>query len=300
MKHVHYLVLVVSISLATGCGSNQKTSDAYGNFESTEVTVSSEVAGRLVRLDVTEGQRLQAGSVIGLVDTTQFALRRDELRARRAAVRARFPSVVAQEDVLKTQRNVAARELERFENLVSQGAATAKTLDDLRGQLEVLDSQIANARAANPPIMAELSVMDAQLASLEDQIGRARLVNPVNGVVLTTFASESELTSPGRPLYRIAALDTLELRAYVSGAQLPRVILGQEVTVIVDYDESSNQTLRGTISWISSQAEFTPKFIQTKEERVSLVYAVKVRVPNPDGVLKLGMPGEIRFAETGP
>ncbi len=300
MKHVHYLVLVVSISLATGCGSNQKTSDAYGNFESTEVTVSSEVAGRLVRLDVTEGQRLQAGSVIGLVDTTQFALRRDELRARRAAVRARFPSVVAQEDVLKTQRNVAARELERFENLVSQGAATAKTLDDLRGQLEVLDSQIANARAANPPIMAELSVMDAQLASLEDQIGRARLVNPVNGVVLTTFASESELTSPGRPLYRIAALDTLELRAYVSGAQLPRVILGQEVTVIVDYDESSNQTLRGTISWISSQAEFTPKFIQTKEERVSLVYAVKVRVPNPDGVLKLGMPGEIRFAGTGP
>lgn len=300
MKHVHYLVLVVSISLATGCGSNQKTSDAYGNFESTEVTVSSEVAGRLVRLDVTEGQRLQAGSVIGLVDTTQFALRRDELRARRAAVRARFPSVVAQEDVLKTQRNVAARELERFENLVSQGAATAKTLDDLRGQLEVLDSQIANARAANPPIMAELSVMDAQLASLEDQIGRARLVNPVNGVVLTTFASESELTSPGRPLYRIAALDTLELRAYVSGAQLPRVILGQEVTVIVDYDESSNRTLRGTISWISSQAEFTPKFIQTKEERVSLVYAVKVRVPNPDGVLKLGMPGEIRFAETGP
>ena len=299
MKHIHYLLLFVGISLAA-CGADQQTSDAYGNFESTEVTVSSEVGGRLVRFDVTEGQALRAGSQIGLVDTSQFSLRRDEILARRAAVRARFPGVVAQQDVLKTQRAVAARELDRFENLVSEGAATAKTLDDLRGQLQVLDSQIASVRAANPPIMAELSVLDAQLATLEDQIQRARLVNPVSGIVLTTFASASELAAPGRPLYRIAPLDTLELKAYVSGAQLPQVILGQDVTVIVDADASSNQAFRGTISWISSQAEFTPKFIQTKEERVSLVYAVKVRVPNPNGVLKLGMPGEIRFGGSNP
>ncbi|MFT4605677.1 MAG: HlyD family secretion protein [Rhodothermales bacterium] len=297
MKHVNYMVLAAGIALA-GCGSDQQTSDAFGNFESTEVTVSSEVAGRLVHLNVTEGQRLEAGAAVGLVDTTQFALRRDELRARRAAVRARYPSVAAQEDVLRTQRVVASRELDRFENLVSEGAATSKTLDDLRGQIQVLDSQLATVRASNPPIAAELNVLDAQLASLEDQLGRARLVNPVSGVVLTTFASQSELTSPGRPLYRIAPLDTLELRAYVSGAQLPQVRLGEEVTVIVDADEVSNQTLTGTVSWVSSQAEFTPKFIQTKEERVSLVYAVKVRVANPDGVLKLGMPGEIRFAGT--
>lgn len=297
MKHVNYLVFSLGLAVV-GCGSDQSTSDAYGNFESTEVTVSSEVAGRLIQFDVTEGQSVQAGSVIGLVDTTQFALRRDELRARRAAVRARFPGIVAQEEVLRTQRAVAARELDRFQQLVSEGAATTKTLDDLRGQLEIIDSQIASTRAANPPIMAELGVLDTQLELLEDQIHRARLTNPVTGVVLTTFASESELTSPGRPLYRIANLDTLELRAYVSGAQLPQIRLGEEVTVIVDSDASSNQTLRGTISWIASQAEFTPKFIQTKEERVGLVYAVKVRVPNPDGTLKLGMPGEIRFARS--
>jgi HlyD family secretion protein len=188
---------------------------------------------------------------------------------------------------------VAERELERLQRLVADGAATEKQVDDLSGQIEVLDQQMASVRTANAPVFAELDVLSAQIAQVEDQVARARVTNPIPGVVLNTFVQESETTGPGRPLYAIARLDTLELRAYVSGAQLSEVRLGGRVTVIVD--DPAGATREGRVSWVSSQAEFTPKLIQTREERVSLVYAFKVRVPNLNGALKIGMPAEVVF-----
>ncbi|MFT5142605.1 MAG: HlyD family secretion protein [Rhodothermales bacterium] len=282
--------------LMAGCAAEPSTSDAYGNFESVQTTVSAEIGGRLTSFSVAEGQRLSAGQVVAQVDTVQLVLQRARLEAGQRAVRARFPGIAAQEGVLRTQRVVAQRELARLQRLVAGGAATEKQVDDLSGQIEVLDQQVASARTANAPVFAELDVLAAQIVQIEDQVARAQVTNPVPGVVLTTFVQESEITGPGRPLYAIAQLDTLELRAYVSGAQLSEVRLGGRVRVIVD--DPGGQPREGRVSWVSSQAEFTPKLIQTREERVSLVYAFKVRVPNLDGALKIGMPAEVVFQPT--
>lgn len=293
MKSIHCLIAGL---LLAGCSADTEQADAYGNFESTEVTVASEIGGRLIQFQAVEGALLEAGTVVAVVDTAQLALKRAELEARRAAVRSRYPGIAAQEAVLETQRGVAQKELARFEDLASDGAATTKTLDDIRGQIDVLDAQIQAVRASNPPVFAELGVIDTQVSALEDQIARATILNPVRGVVLTTFAEPSELTAPGRPLYRVAPLDTLDLRAFISGAQLAEFRLGDEVEVTFDAGGSTLDTLPGRISWIASEAEFTPKLIQTREERVGLVYAIKIRVPNANGLLKIGMPGEVRLA----
>lgn len=290
------LAAVILLVLPTvGCKGGQERSDAYGNFEATEILVASEVPGRLVRFGVGEGDVLDAGVPVAVVDTTQLVLRRVQVLAQKAAVRSRLGSVAAQVAVLEEQKRVAEREMARVEGLLADGAATTKQRDDVDGQLAVLDRQIQSIRTQNAPIFAELDVLDAQLAVLEDQVRRSRILNPVRGTVIAVYAEESELTAAGRALYRIAPLDTLTLRAYVSGAQLPHVPLGSRVDVLVDEDRETNRALEGTVTWIASEAEFTPKPIQTKEERVDLVYAIKVRVPNPDGRLKIGMPGEVRF-----
>ena len=294
-----FLPAVVALALA-GCGAGDDRSDAYGNFEATEVLVSAESPGRIQRIDVREGDLVEAGREVALIDTVQAALSRDQVLAQRAAVVSRLAGVSAQIDVLEEERRVAARNLARIEALLADGAATRKQLEDAEGQMDVLDRQVEAARTQYAPIRAEVDVLDAHLAVLEDQIRRCHVVNPVTGTVLVTYAEASELAAPGKPLYRVASLDTLELRAWVSGALLPHVRIGQSVTVLIDEDEDTDRTLEGTITWISSEAEFTPKLIQTKEERVSLVYAFKVRVANPDGRLKIGMPGEVRFEEPVP
>lgn len=289
---------ILSVGLALtlmGCGTGDERSDAYGNFEATEVLVSAESAGRLLRMDVREGDLLQAGREVVLVDTLQLALSRAQLRAQRKAVVARLSGVSAQLAVLEEQRRVAEKDRDRVEGLASDGAATQKQMDDVRGQMLVLDRQIEAARTQYEPIRAEADVLDARLAILEDQIRRCHVLNPVTGTVLSTYAEASELTAPGKPLYKVARLDTLELRAWVSGARIPRVRIGQAVTVLVDENERENRSQTGVVSWIASEAEFTPKLIQTKEERVNLVYAFKVLVANPDGWLKIGMPGEVLF-----
>lgn len=285
----------LALSVAA-CTAGDDGSDAFGNFEATEVLVSAEVPGRLVRLAVREGDAVEAGVEVGLVDTLQLSLRADQVRAQRAAVRSRLAGVTAQIGVLEEQRRVAERERARFEALLADGAATGKQMDDVDGQMRVLDRQIASARTQYDPIRAEMEVLDAQLATSVDQIRRSRIVNPVAGTVLATYAEPSEMTAAGRPLYKVARLDTLDLRAYVSGAQLPHVRIGQRVTVLIDEDADSERSLEGVVTWIAAEAEFTPKLIQTKEERVSLVYAIRVRVPNPEGRLKIGMPGEVDFA----
>ncbi len=288
-------VLIVWAAGLTGCRNNEDVSDAYGNFEATETLVSSEATGRLLTFDVEEGQMLDAGAVVGLVDTTQLALQRAQLRASREAVRTKRRSVRAQIAVLEAQKKVALTEKARIEKLLESEAAPRKQWDDILGQLDVLDRQIQSVRTQTATIEAEIAALDAQIDQVEDRLARSRIVNPVAGTVLVTFAEPHELTAAGKPLYKIADLDVMDLRAYVSGAQLPHLRLGERVTVLIDENRTENRVLEGEVTWIASEAEFTPKLIQTKEERVNLVYAFKVRVPNPEGVLKIGMPGEVRF-----
>ena len=297
-RHAPSFLRLASLLIAAGtagCASDDGNSDAYGNFEATEVLISSEAAGPLLTFDVSEGTVLAAGQTVGHVDTVQLALQRDQLRAGREAMLSRIDGVLAQIRVLEEQRRVATVELDRVKRLLESRAATEKQLDDLEGQIAVIDRQIASTRSQNATIRKEIEAVDAQILQLEDRIRRSLIVNPVDGTVLVKHAEAYEQIGVGSPLYKIADLSTLFLRAYVSGDQLPGLSLGQAVTVLLDKDRTENQSLEGVISWIASDAEFTPKTIQTKEERVDLVYAFKVRVANPEGLIKIGMPGEVRF-----
>ncbi len=295
MKHLSWLI--GWMLLIAGCAGNGERSDAYGNFEATEVTVSAEVSGTLERFSVQEGTRLTARTNVGLIDTTQLALKRRQLRAQRAAARTRTDQVRGEIDVLETELDVARTEQARTERLVADNAATQRQLDDITGRVRVLERRIQATRVQLRTIRDEIAALDASIAQVDEQIRDSELVAPMSGIVLTTHAEAHELVQPGAPLYTVADLDTLTLRAYISGAQLPSVRLGQPVTVLVDKNKTENQAVDGTVSWIAEEAEFTPRMIQTKEERVNLVYAIKVRVPNPDGLLKIGMPGEVRFAD---
>lgn len=289
-------VIVFSVVqiVISGCSDNGK-SDAYGQFEATETTISTEASGKLLRFTVEEGSDLEADQQVGLVDTTKLVLQRDELQARLESIRSRIENINAQVEVQKSELETAQNDLSRIQALKKDGAATQKQLDDAEARVRTILKQINALQTQKQSVRAEINATQAQIAQLEDQIDDAKLINPVNGTVLTTFVEPYEIVQKGQPLYQIANLDTLELRIYVSGAQLPSVKLGQDVEVLVDKNAEENRTTTGRISWIASQAEFTPKMIQTKEERVTQVYAVKVKVPNPDGILKIGMPGEVNF-----
>lgn len=292
----NFLALALTFTLFLGCGKEKNNADAFGNFEANEVIVSAETAGRLIRFQVDEGQDLLPGMEIGIVDTTQLSLQMDELGARRRAVGSRTSNVVAQMDVLTQQMEVIEKEKLRVENLVKAGAATPKQLDDIKGQLEVLSTQKRSISAQNLPVVNEIEAIDVQAERLQDQIKRSHIVNPIKGKVLVKLAEASEVVGPGKPLYRIAPMDSLYLRAYLSGSQLASVKVGQTVTVRIDNGEKGYHSYPGRITWIADQAEFTPKIVQTKEERVNLVYAFKVLVMN-EGQLKIGMPGEVLFAD---
>ncbi|MDF9798279.1 HlyD family secretion protein [Catalinimonas alkaloidigena] len=280
--------------LFTACQQDSDVADAYGNFEATELTLSAEVPGKILNFDAKEGDELNEGQFIAQLDTTQLHLKKQELKAGIKAIKARQPGVASRLDVLKEERENAAREVERFQILAKEGAATAKQVDDLQSRLEVLDRQIASARTEFGPLSAEIETMESRIAQLNEQIKDARLNAPLHGTVLVKLAEAHEMVNAGTPLLRMADLDYLELRAYISGNQLDDVKLGEEVDVLIDQDKANFHRLKGTLSWISDKAEFTPKIIQTKDERVDLVYAIKVRVKN-DGRLKIGMPGEVIF-----
>lgn len=288
------LSVVLVVTFVSACSSDEKTSDAYGNFEATEINVSAGASGELLLFTAQEGENLDAGTVVGLIDTVQASLKHEQLLAQRAAIASKAQNVLAQIAVLQEQKRVALREQERVERLLKDNAATQKQYDDLVGSIAVLNKQILSIETQNSSVVNEVRSVDAQLAQLDDQIRKSSIVNPVSGTVLTTFTDEHEIVAYGRPLYSIANLDELMLRAYISGDQLPQVKIGDTVTVLFDKDKKNNQSLNGRVSWISSKAEFTPRIIQTKEERVNMVYAIKIRVKN-DGRLKIGMPGEVQF-----
>jgi HlyD family secretion protein len=295
MESIKKLVGIVLIGLlAVSCADDQ-LSDAYGQFEADEVVISAETQGRLVDFNIQEGDRLEAGFVAGLIDTTQLVLQKRELEAAKRTINTKFSNLDARQEVLRTQLETAHTELNRFQSLLRNQAATQQQIDRAAGEVNTLMRQIEAVETEKQSVDAELNQLKVRIEQVQDQIRRAQIVNPVHGTVLNKYAEQHELVAPGKPIYRIANLDEVNLRVYVSGAQLPGVIIGNEVEVLIDLNETENDRLTGTVIWVSSRAEFTPRMIQTKEERVTQVYAVKVRVENPDGRIKIGMPGEVNF-----
>ena len=294
-RFIHAVIVVLSIA---SCRKDHV--DAYGNFEATEVTVAAEVGGRLLSFALNEGDRLAKDTVVGVVDTIPLVLERQALAARRAAAAARTREAGANIAALEVQRSIADRELARTERLLKQAAATAQQGDRAEHDARVAREQVAGARAARASAHQEVEALDAQVASIDDKLARSRITSPLAGTVLARYVEPGEFVQTGQPLFKLASLDSLTFRAYVSNALLTRLRLGQQVQVGVDRADSI-ATLPGRITWIASAAEFTPTPIQTRDERADQVYAVKVAVANPDGRLRIGMPGELTIATgTGP
>jgi HlyD family secretion protein len=281
--------------LAAACRGDAAP-DAYGNFEATEVVVAAQMAGPITEFTVTEGARVERGAITVTIDTTAFVLERQQLTAQRAAVVSRRAELTEQVHVLDVQREIAARVYERTRRLHDQQAATTQQLDQAERDHRTLLAQLDGVRASQRSVGLEADAVEARVAQARDRVSRATVINPITGTVLATYARQGEVVGAGQPLYKVAALDTLELRAYVSGAQLASVKLGQVVDVTIDRDARELLTVKGTVSWVASQGEFTPTPVQTRDERTDLVYAIKVRVPNPDGVLKIGMPADVSLA----
>jgi HlyD family secretion protein len=280
--------------LIASCGSGNNISDAYGNFEATEILTGAEVQGQVVKFSIVEGQHLKNNEVVGIIDSVPNYLRKLQLIAQTQATKAKLDQVHAQIQVLDEQKKTLLIDQARIKKLVASNAAPSKQLDDINGQVDVINSQIVSTKVQNIAINSEIQALQYQVAQVNDQLSKSLIRSPVDGTILEKYVEQGEIVVPGKVLFKIANLSVLRLRIYVSGAQLPNIKLGQKVSVFVDKSESENRKLEGTISWISQQAEFTPKIIQTKDERVNLVYAVKVDVVN-DGSIKIGMPGEVKF-----
>jgi len=287
--------LLAALTLAA-CGT--ENADAYGNFEATEVTVAAEVGGRLLSFRLEEGDRVAKDTVVGLVDTIPLLLERQALVARRAAAAAGVREAGARIAALEVQSSIADRDLARTERLLEQSAATAQQGDRAERDARVAREQLAGARAARASAIQEVAALDAQVASLDDRLSRSRITSPLTGTVLARYVEPGEFVQAGQPLFKLASLDSLTFRAYVANAQLTRLRLGQQVHVGVDRGDSI-ATFPGRVTWIASAAEFTPTPIQTREERADQVYAVKITVANPDGRLRIGMPGELTIAAEG-
>lgn len=285
-------MLGLSLVVVAG-GCRKEKPDAYGNFEAEEVVVSAELGGRLLRFDAAEGARLAAGDEVAQIDTATLALQRQEIEAQRGASQARTTEAQAQIGVLRAQLATAEREYARTLRLFRAEAATAQQRDRAEGEVRVLRERIRAAEATTGTAREESSSVESRLAQVGEQLGKSRVINPVAGTVLATYVKPGEFVAGGAPLYKIADLDTLTLRAYVSEAQLARVRVGGPVQVRIDNGPDKLETLLGRLSWVASEAEFTPTPVQTADERTDQVYAVKVRVPNRGGMLKIGMPGEV-------
>ena len=285
------IAILLTAIILISCNKNSEKADAYGNFEATEITVSSESNGKIEFLNVEEGEQLKKGSLVGLIDTLQLHYNREQLKASIETVQSKSASVLSQINVLNEQLKTAKIEQTRIQNMYAENAATKRQIDEIDGKVKVIEKQISSVQTQNAPILNEIKSIKVQIEKLDDQIKKSKISNPVDGTVLTKYAEPSEITAFGKPLYKIANLNEMELRVYVTETQLAQIKLGQKVTVAIDADNDTKK-YEGNITWISAQAEFTPKVIQTKEERANLVYAVKVAVKN-DGSLKIGMPAEV-------
>lgn len=294
--NIYKLSYIIIISLLVSCSSSSDKSDAYGTFEATEVTVSSELNGKLLDYKIDEGQVLNVGDVAARIDSSDWVYKREQLIANRNSIESRLDNIASQIEVQKQQKENLIVEKNRIEKLVKNAAATTKQLDDINANISVIDKQIKSIETQMASIPNDIEAINQQIAQINLSIKKCNIVNPIKGTVLSKYMQESEITTVGKAIYKIADIEKMYLRVYVSGNQLPSLKIGQKVQVMYDKDKKDNNTTEGEITWISSNAEFTPKIIQTKEDRVNLVYAVKVLVKN-NGNIKIGMPGEIKFGK---
>ena len=292
MKRIVYIAAVV---LATSCGTEAEF-DAQGTFEATEVVVSSEATGRILNFEVEEGMAVEANQMVGAIDSVQLHLQRKQLVAQQSALLGSRPDVKKQVAALREQIAKQNEELRRVENMLKDGAATKKQKDDIEAQIKILESQLDATLSTldknTSTINNNSAALEAQIAALDDRISKCRIISPVGGTVLVKYAEAGELASVGKPLMKIADLDNIYLRAYFTSHQLANIKLGDEVKVVADFGGEERYDYTGRVAWISSESEFTPKTIQTKDSRANLVYAVKIAVEN-DGRLKIGLAGEV-------
>jgi HlyD family secretion protein len=294
----NFIHIICIAALSFSCSSNDDTADASGSFEAVETIIAAEATGKILSFTISEGEQLNAGQLIGAIDSTQLYLTRLQLLQNKKAILSGRPDTKAQVESLKKELASAIDDRNRIANLVKGGVASQKQLDDADSRVSILQARITSQSSAlgttTSALNEQAATTEIQLAQVEDQLRKCKLVNPISGVVLTKYAEPNELTSIGKPLYKIADLSTMILRAYVSGNQLAQLKLNRKVTVSADDGKGGLTAAEGTVTWISDKAEFTPKTIQTKDERANLVYAIKVSVKN-DGSYKIGMYGEVKL-----
>ena len=292
------LLCASAVLTMLACGNNEKEYDATGTFEATEITIAAEQSGMLLKFDVNEGDEIVSGSEIGLIDTTQIWLKIQQTEATKAVYQSQKPDVEAQIAATRQQLAKAQQEQQRYKELVADGAAPSKLLDDATSQVLVLQKQLAAQTSAlhtsTRSLDKQIEVADAQVSQLYDQLNKCHILAPTRGTVLEKYAECGEFVPTGKPLLKIANMDQMFIRAYVTSTQLQQVKVGQPVTVMADYGDGQKKSYDGKVAWISSRSEFTPKTILTDDERADLVYAIKVAVKG-DGYIKIGMYGEVKF-----
>jgi len=293
-----FITMASAALLLTACGNSEKEYDATGTFEATETTISAEQNGTLLTFAINEGDEIEAGSEVGLIDTTQTWLKLQQARATQEVYQSQKPDMEKQTSATRQQLAKAQAEQQRYKELVADGAAPSKMLDDATNQVQVLQRQLAaqlSSLSTNTNALSkQMAATEVQIDQLRDQLRKCHIKAPLKGTVLEKYAERGEFVAVGKPLFKMADMEQVYIRAYVTSAQLQNIRTGQQVKVFADYGDGKKQEYDGMVSWISSRSEFTPKTILTDDERADLVYAVKVRVKN-DGFIKIGMYGEVKF-----
>lgn len=291
-------IMAAGLAVLASCGSNEKEYDATGTFEATEVTVAAEQSGALMKFDVNEGDEITLGKEVGLIDTTQIWLKIQQAGATKDVYQSQKPDMEKQIAATRQQLAKANQDQQRYQELVADGAAPSKMLDDATNQVQVLqkqlDAQISTLSTQLSTINSQLSTVDVQVSQLQDQLRKCHIAAPIKGTVLEKYVEKGEFVATGKPLFKMADTEQMFIRAYVTSAQLQNIKVGQKAKVFADYGDGQKKEYEGTVSWISSRSEFTPKTILTDDERADLVYALKVAIKN-DGYVKIGMYGEVKF-----
>ena len=297
MKAVRWII-AAGLAVLASCGSNEKEYDATGTFEATEVTVAAEQSGALMEFDVNEGDEITLGKEIGLVDTTQIWLKIQQTGATKEVYQSQKPDMEKQIAATRQQLEKARQDQQRYKELVADGAAPSKMLDDATNQVQVLqkqlDAQISSLSTNTNALNKQMAATDVQVSQLQDQLQKCHIAAPIKGTVLEKYVEKGEFVAVGKPLFKMADTEQMFIRAYVTSAQLKEIKVGQKAKVFADYGDGEKKEYEGTVSWISSRSEFTPKTILTDDERADLVYALKVAFKN-DGYVKIGMYGEVKF-----
>ncbi len=298
MNYSRIAVFMVGLIFLSACASKNDKHDASGTFEATEIIVSSEATGRILELNIEEGMDVICNQVVGHIDSTQLLLKKKQLLATRKAVESRRPDIQVQIAAIEKQIETAKAEKQRIENLLRANAATQKQLDDASAQIAILEKQLEAHRSSleisNRSIGNESSTIDIQIAQIDDQLQRCKVISPIDGTVIVKYAEKGELTAQGKPLFKVADIKNMFLRAYITSDQLTKIQISQPVKVFADFGANEYREYDGVVTWISSKSEFTPKTVHTKDERANLVYAIKIAVEN-DGYIKIGMYGGVNF-----